>query len=98
MDEGVRSSRQEIGPRHEIVPGTIVYGRLGWYLGRVEAAGAQTIRIRGRGPLSPVFYVPRRLVLGVLPGGELFIDATRAGIEDMGWQRPPTPPGYSADD
>ncbi len=72
-----------------VAPGSYVYGRQGGYLGRVEAANEECIRIREAAPRSRVFYAPRSAIIGTLPGGELFLRCTLPELESIGWQHPP---------
>ncbi len=72
-----------------VKPGYYVYGRRGAYIGRVEAANDECLRVREEAPGGRVFYVPRSALIGMLPGGELFLDRTRPELDTTGWQHPP---------
>ncbi len=72
-----------------IRPGMFVYGRRGAFIGRIDAADSEWVRVREGMPEGRVFYVPRSAVVAMLPGGEVFIDHSRAELETSGWLRPP---------
>jgi hypothetical protein len=70
-------------------PGMFVYGRRGAYIGKIEAANDECVRVREEVPDGRVFYIPRSALVAMLPGGEVFIDHSRAELETSGWLRPP---------
>lgn len=74
----------------EVKPGCHVYARGGIYVGHVEAANSELLRIHGIGPLYEVFYVPVQLIAGALHGGrEIFIDCAHEDLDTKGWLKPP---------
>ncbi len=78
----------------EIRRGSWVYGSRGAFIGTVEGAGITLLRVRGRGPFSPVYYVPLTAVAGVLGDGrEVVLDCRIDELDRRGWLAPPDPLG-----
>lgn len=74
----------------ELRRGCWVYGSRGAFVGTVEGAGSRVLRVRGRGPFSPVYYVPRSAVAGVLGDGqEVVLDCRIDDVDHRGWLVPP---------
>ncbi len=74
----------------DIQRGAQVYGRQGRYLGVVEAAGTDLLRVRADEPFRRVYYIPTSAVIGWLPGGrEIFLGCTCEELVVKGWMHAP---------
>ena len=73
-----------------IMPGGHVYGSRGGYVGVVEAASGDLLRVRGPGPESLVYYVPTEAVAGQLGDGrEIVLNYPTEELRSKGWLHPP---------
>ncbi len=70
-------------------PGSPVYGRRGGYVGRVQAVDRDWVEVREDERKGRTFFVPRTELIGMLPGGQVFISSSREHLVEAGWDRPP---------
>lgn len=76
----------------DLAPGCSVYGSRGGFIGFVEVAGPSLLRVRGRSPFAPLYYVPRSAIVGTLGGGrEIFLGCRVDELDRQGWLVPPRP-------
>jgi len=82
--------RVQQAPIWAILPGGHVYDAGGGYVGEVEAANNDIVRIRGPQPEELVYYVPIEAISGEIAGGrELFLNCAAEELRAKNWLHPP---------
>jgi hypothetical protein len=78
-----------VQPHRPVSACDFVYARHGAYVGVVESATGDVMRVQGPGPDAAVYYIPIDAIAGELGGGrEVFLDCSSDELSSKGWLTP----------